>query len=153
MGDGLYVAGTVTVFNNIPWTVNKYYLTIDFVINGVTSSTALEQLVTVPYAFHAGTAGNGISSVADNGNGTITFTYVNGGTYTTPTLAGLTGPAGPAGPTGPQGAEGVGIDTLFVQNNNIQINLTNGSSYSFETHGCTQKPVLSRSCCRFAFTA
>jgi hypothetical protein len=133
MGDGLYVAGTVTIFNNIPWTVNKYYLTVDFVINGVTSSTAPEQLVTVPYAFHAGTAGNGISSVADNGNGSITFTYVNGSTYTTPVLSGLTGPPGPTGPAGPQGqagSEGVGIDTLFIQNNNIQINLTNGNTYS-----------------------
>jgi hypothetical protein len=106
MGDGLYVAGTVTIFNNIPWTVNKYYLTVDFVINGVTSSTAPEQLVTVPYAFHAGTAGNGISSVADNGNGSITFTYVNGSTYTTPVLSGLTGPTGPAGPAGVAGANG-----------------------------------------------
>jgi uncharacterized protein (TIGR02145 family) len=106
MGDGLYVAGTVTIFNNIPWTVNKYYLTVDFVINGVTSSTAPEQLVTVPYAFHAGTAGNGISSVADNGNGSITFTYVDGSTYTTPVLTGLTGPSGPAGPAGVPGPIG-----------------------------------------------
>jgi hypothetical protein len=107
MGDGLYVAGTVTIFNNIPWTVNKYYLTVDFVINGVTSSTAPEQLVTVPYAFHAGTAGNGISSVADNGNGSITFTYVDGSTYTSPVLTGLTGPQGPTGPAGQQGPQGI----------------------------------------------
>jgi hypothetical protein len=135
MGDGLYVAGTVTVFNNIPWTVNKYYLTIDFVINGVTSSTALEQLVTVPYAFHAGTAGNGISSVADNGNGTLTFTYVNGGTYTTPTLAGLTGPAGPTGPSGPagpQGANGLSAYELWVAQGNTGTvtDFLNQSSYN-----------------------
>jgi hypothetical protein len=104
MGDGLYVAGTVSIFNNIPWTVNKYYLTIDFVINGVTSSTAPEQLVTVPYAFHAGTAGNGIASVSDNGNGSLTFTYVDGSSYTTPILTGLAGAPGPTGPAGPSGA-------------------------------------------------
>jgi hypothetical protein len=135
MGDGLYVAGTVTVFNNIPWTVNKYYLTIDFVINGVTSSTALEQLVTVPYAFHSGTAGNGISSVADNGNGTLTFTYVNGGTYTTPTLSGLTGPAGPtgsSGPAGPQGANGLSAYELWVAQGNTGTvtDFLNQSSYN-----------------------
>jgi hypothetical protein len=113
MGDGLYVAGTVTIFNNIPWTVNKYYLTVDFVINGVTSSTAPEQLVTVPYAFHAGTAGNGISSVADNGNGSITFTYVDGSTYTSPVLTGLTGPQGPTGPAGPQGSAGANGQSAY----------------------------------------
>jgi hypothetical protein len=68
MGDGLYVAGTVTIFNNIPWTVNKYYLTVDFVIGGITSSTAPEQLVTVPYAFHAGTAGTSLDSWSKMGN-------------------------------------------------------------------------------------
>jgi hypothetical protein len=132
MGDGLYVAGTVTVFNNIPWTVNKYYLTIDFVINGVTSSTALEQLVTVPYAFHAGTAGNGISSVADNGNGTLTFTYANGGTYTTPALAGLTGPQGPTGSAGPQGANGLSAYELWVAQGNTGTvtDFLNQSSYN-----------------------
>jgi hypothetical protein len=116
MGDGLYVAGPITNFNQIVWATGKYYLVVDFNINGTISSTAPEQLVTVPYAFYAGKAGNGMTSVADNGNGTLTFTYANGSTYTTPTLSGIQGPAGvtgsvgPAGPTGatgPQGPQGI----------------------------------------------
>jgi hypothetical protein len=94
MGDGIYTAGTITNFNQIDWGTGKYYLVVDFNINGTISSTAPEQLVTVPYSFYAGNAGNGIQSVTDNGNGSMTFTYLNGSTYTTPVLSGLTGPAG-----------------------------------------------------------
>ena len=106
MGDGLYTAGPITNFNLINWGVGKYYLVVDFDINGTISSTAPEQLVTVPYSFYAGNAGNGMTAVADNGNGTLTFTYANGATYTTPTLSGIQGPAGPVGPSGPSGASG-----------------------------------------------
>ena len=106
MGDGLYTAGPITNFNQINWGVGKYYLVVDFDINGTISSTAPEQLVTVPYSFYAGKAGNGMTSVSDNGNGTLTFTYANGATYTTPTLSGIQGPAGPVGPSGPSGASG-----------------------------------------------
>ena len=106
MGDGLYTAGPITNFNQIDWGVGKYYLVVDFDINGTISSTAPEQLVTVPYSFYAGKAGNGMTAVADNGNGTLTFTYENGATYTTPTLVGIQGPAGPVGPSGPSGASG-----------------------------------------------
>jgi hypothetical protein len=106
MGDGLYTAGPITNFNQIDWGVGKYYLVVDFDINGTISSTAPEQLVTVPYSFFAGKAGNGMTAVADNGNGTLTFMYANGATYTTPTLAGIQGPAGPVGPSGASGATG-----------------------------------------------
>jgi hypothetical protein len=106
MGDGLYVAGPITNFNQINWETGKYYLVVDFNINGTISSTAPEQLVTVPYSFYAGKAGNGMTAVADNGNGTLTFTYANGQTYITPTLSGMQGQVGPAGPAGIQGPQG-----------------------------------------------
>ena len=128
IGDGLYLAGPVSNFNQIPWETGKYYLVVEFNTNGTISATAPEQLVTVPYSFYSGNSGSGISTISDNGNGTLTFTYNNGSTYTTPTLSGLTGPAGN---TGPQGAQGVGIETIDVVNNNLQIELTNGNSYSF----------------------
>jgi hypothetical protein len=136
MGDGLYTAGPITNFNQINWGVGKYYLVVDFVINGTTSSTAPEQLVTVPYSFYAGNAGNGMTSVIDNGDGTLTFTYANGATYTTPTLAGIqgaVGPAGPVGPPGPQGQQGViGTDGLNALINTITepagANCTNGGT-------------------------
>jgi hypothetical protein len=107
MGDGLYTAGPITNFNQINWGVGKYYLVVDFVINGTTSSTAPEQLVTVPYSFYSGKSGNGMTAVADNGNGTLTFSYENGATYTTPVLAGITGPQGPIGLTGATGPQGI----------------------------------------------
>jgi hypothetical protein len=107
MGDGVYTAGTITNFNQINWSVGKYYLVVDFNINGTISSTAPEQLVTVPYSFYSGNAGNGMTGVSDNGNGTLTFTYANGSTYTTPTLSGIQGPTGATGPQGPAGAQGI----------------------------------------------
>ena len=110
MGDGLYTAGSITNFNQINCGVGKYYLVVDFNITGTISSTAPEQLVTVPYSYFAGKAGNGMTAVADNGNGTLTFTYANGQTYITPVLAGITGAQGPiglTGPTGPTGAQGI----------------------------------------------
>ena len=94
MGDGVYMAGPVTNFNSIDWGVGKYYLVVDFDINGTISSTAPEQLITVPYSFYAGKAGNGLESVVDNGDGTLTFNYANGTSYTTSQLTGLQGTSG-----------------------------------------------------------
>jgi hypothetical protein len=68
MGDGLYVAGPITNFNQINWATGKYYLVVDFDINGTISSTAPEQLVTVPYSFYSGKAGNGVDHVSETGD-------------------------------------------------------------------------------------
>jgi hypothetical protein len=106
IGDGVYLQGPITNFNQINWGTGKYYLVVDFDINGTIISTAPEQLVTVPYSYYAGKAGNGMTAVADNGNGTLTFIYANGQTYITPTLTGMQGPIGPAGPQGSQGVAG-----------------------------------------------
>ena len=103
IGAGDYVDGSISNLNDINWGVGKYFLVVDFVINGDTSSTASEQLVTVPYSFYAGKSGNGISAIADNGDGTLTFVYLDGTTYITPILSGLQGPIGPAGPAGSSG--------------------------------------------------
>jgi len=110
IGDGAYVAGSILNLNDINWGVGKYFLVVDFVINGDTSSTASEQLVTVPYSFYSGKAGNGISAITDNGDGTLTFVYLDGTTYITPILSGIQGPTGPiglTGPAGPTGAQGI----------------------------------------------
>jgi hypothetical protein len=62
-----------------------------------------------------GRDGKGIISTVNNGNGTFTFNYTDGSSFTTGNLtgpqgptgpAGATGPAGPAGPQGPVGATG-----------------------------------------------
>ena len=91
IGDGVYLQGPITNFNQINWGTGKYYLIVDFDINGTISSTAPEQLVTVPYSFYSGKAGNGLTSVSDNGDGSLTFTYANGTTYITPILTSLQG--------------------------------------------------------------
>jgi hypothetical protein len=135
MGDGLYVAGPITNFNLINWGSGKYYLVVDFNINGTISSTAPEQLVTVPYSFYSGKAGNGMTAVADNGNGTLTFTYTNGSTYTTPTLSGIQGPTGatgPVGPVGPTGATGQSAYELWLAQGNT------GTAQNFLTSSAYQ---------------
>jgi hypothetical protein len=38
MGDGLYTAGPITNFNQINWGVGKYYLVVDFNINGTVTN-------------------------------------------------------------------------------------------------------------------
>ena len=57
-----------------------------------------------------GAVGNGIASVALNADYTLTLTFTNGASYTTPTpirgATGATGPQGPQGDTGPTGPTG-----------------------------------------------
>ena len=55
----------------------------------------------------SGTSGNGITSTLDNNDGTLTYNYTDGTTFTTSSLTGPAGPTGPAGgPVGPQGPPG-----------------------------------------------
>lgn len=129
IGDGVYMQGPITNFNQINWGTGKYYLIVDFDINGSMISTAPEQLVTVPYSYYAGKAGNGMTAVADNGNGTLTFTYANGQTYITPTLTGMLGPIGPAGPQGPAGSPGI-AGTNGINGSNGQNSLVKTSAES-----------------------
>ena len=53
-----------------------------------------------------GTAGVGIQSIVDNGNGTLTVKLTDGTTYTTDNLTGPRGPKGDTGATGATGATG-----------------------------------------------
>jgi hypothetical protein len=128
IGDGLYLAGPITNFNQINWASGKYYLVVEFDINGTISATAPEQLVTVPYAFYAGKAGNGVSTITSNGNQTLTITYDNGTTYTTQALAGFQGPQGPAGPQGSTGQSA--YDLWLAQGNTGTVDdFLNASAY------------------------
>ena len=62
-----------------------------------------------------GLDGNGIASTVDNGDGTFTFTYDDGTTFTT---SDLTGPQGAQGPSGSNGANGASAyDIWLVQGN------------------------------------
>lgn len=86
IGSGVNLSGTLADIGLIDWGVDDYYLEILIDDNGISGGTTYisvgtSQLISVPYALYAETAGNG-------------------GT------AGPTGPAGPIGPTGPTGLTG-----------------------------------------------
>lgn len=72
-----------------------------------------------------GATGVGITSTVNNGNGTYTFNYSDGSSFTT---ANLTGPAGATGPQGPQGVPSVGIpQTLSQLGNTVTLSDGGGS--------------------------
>lgn len=58
----------------------------------------------------AGADGVGITNTIDNGNGTFTFEYSDGSSFTTSDLTGPQGPQGEVGPEGPQGPAGTGLN-------------------------------------------
>ena len=119
VGAGNVVSGD---FTNIDWGNDSYYIKNEIDPTGGTNYTitGTSQLLSVPYALHAktsdspipgpqgppGSDGNGIASTTDNGDGTFTFTYDDGSTFTTSDLTGSQGPAGPSGSQGPPGPQG-----------------------------------------------
>jgi hypothetical protein len=69
-----------------------------------------------------GKDGKGIVATLDNGNGTFTFTYTDGTSFTTSNLT---------GPIGPQGATGVGIvSTVDNGNGTFTLNYSDGTSFT-----------------------
>jgi hypothetical protein len=113
IGQGTQV-GSIA-FSGINWGAGKHFLKVEIDKNAGSNFVTMsnQQLLSVPYALYADkstystTSGNGIVSVSDNGNGTLTFTYFDGSTYTTPVLTGLQGPQGIQGPAGQNGTNGV----------------------------------------------
>ncbi len=103
-----------STFSNINWGAGLHFLKVEIDKRGGTNYVTMsnQQLLSVPYALYsdkstyATSAGNGITSVSDNGNGSLTFTYTDGSTYTTPILTGLQGPQGIQGSTGAAGTNG-----------------------------------------------
>ena len=82
---------------SLNWGEEKKFLKVEFDLkkNDDYSMVAFEQLMAVPYAFYAlnskysETSGSEIDGVTDNNDGTLTFNFSNGNTYTTTTLSGL----------------------------------------------------------------
>lgn len=145
IGGGTVVSGT---FSTIDWSTGTYFVKTETDITGGTNYTiaGTSELLSVPYALYAenagvagpqgpiGATGNGISSTVDNGDGTYTFNYTDGSSFTTSDLTGPQGPAGvdgldgPMGPQGPAGTNGLdgatgpagpvaGADTQIIFNN------------------------------------
>lgn len=84
-----------------------------------------------------GVAGNGIVSTVNNLNGTYTFNYSDGTSFTTTSLIGpqgstgpqgIQGPQGPQGNTGSQGPQGVGIANAVVTNGNLILTRTDNAT-------------------------
>lgn len=112
-----------TLFEDIAWDDSEYFLRVSVKKNpeAVFVPMSFEKLWSVPYALYSGTsssseysdsseyanlAGNGLTGVTDNGDGTLTFEYFNGSSFTTGVLNGLEGPQGEMGPAGADGQDG-----------------------------------------------
>tara|TARA_B110000285_G_scaffold231004_1_gene298670 strand:+ start:332 stop:1660 length:1329 start_codon:yes stop_codon:yes gene_type:complete len=135
IGQGL-VQGTQS-FNMIDWGSGYHFLKVEVDKTGGTDYVEMsnQQLWSVPYALYSGyssssgyadssayadIAGNGLTGVADNGDGTLTFTYYDGSTYTTTVLSGLggVGPQGPAGADGQDGQDGLSAYEIWISQGN-----------------------------------
>ena len=135
IGQGL-VQGTQS-FNMIDWGSGYHFLKVEVDKTGGTNYVEMstQQLWSVPYALYSGyssssgyadsaayadIAGNGLTGVSDNGDGTLTFTYYDGSTYTTTVLSGLggVGPQGPAGADWQDGQDGLSAYEIWLAQGN-----------------------------------
>ncbi len=92
VGDGTPESGD---FATVPWGTTQLILKTAVSTDNGSNFIEMGQtpLLAVPYALFAATgnegpAGNGIESVTDNGDGTITFNFTDGSSFTTPNLTG-----------------------------------------------------------------
>ena len=119
------------LFETINWGGGSHFLRVDVDKNaGINfESMSYQKLWSVPYALYSeqsnssnysdssdysSVAGNGITGVTDNGDGTLTFTYFDGSSYTTPVLSGLGG----VGPQGPAGTDGLSAYEVWLSQGN-----------------------------------
>jgi uncharacterized protein (TIGR02145 family) len=122
IGTGTPTSNSPGLFNQIDWSLGDPHLRVSITLTQYNSTvSSYQKLWSVPYALYADQAnssnystnsgnadssdyatqaGNGITGVTDNGDGTLTFTYLDGSSYTTAVLNGLTGSQGPAGVNG-----------------------------------------------------
>lgn len=131
IGTGTPTSNSPGLFNQIDWSLGDPYLRVNITLIQYNSTvTSYQKLWSVPYALYSGysnssqyadtsnyasQAGNGITGVTDNGNGTLTFTYLDGSSYTTGPLTGLggVGPQGPQGVQGPAGQNGTNGQSAY----------------------------------------
>jgi hypothetical protein len=125
IGTGTPTSNSPGLFNQIDWSLGDPHLRVSITLTQYNSTvSSYQKLWSVPYSLYAGhantadfatnsahadssdyadMAGNGITGVTDNGDGTLTFTYYDGSSFTTPVLTGLMGAQGPQGPAGANG--------------------------------------------------
>ena len=107
LGDGAIESGD---FSTIDWANGPYFLEIAVDENGGTNYAALgtQQLISVPYALYAKTAGNGPQGAQGEQGLSAYEVWLSLGNTGTETdfINSLTGPAGADGTTGPPGTPG-----------------------------------------------
>jgi hypothetical protein len=111
IGQGQYQGGIFGNLEEIPWGQTQLYLRVELDAKGGSQFLlmSLQPLMSVPYAFHslyAEEAGNGIASIENNAEGSLTFFFKDGSRYTTGILEGLPGPQGEKGEQGDRGPQG-----------------------------------------------
>jgi hypothetical protein len=140
IGTGTPTSNSPGLFNQIDWSLGDPHLRVSITLTQYNSTvSSYQKLWSVPYALYADQAnssnystnsghadssdyadlaGNGITGVTDNGDGTLTFNYLDGSSYITPVLTGLMGTPGPLGPQGPAGANGQSAYDLWLAQGN-----------------------------------
>jgi len=128
IGTGERIGGSAFSFDQILWNADAKFLEVALDKEGLCAdfkNFSSQQFTAVPFALFAanagnagpqgiqgekgdiGTAGNGIASTLENNNGTLTFIFDDGKTFTTSDLRGSQGPVGLKGETGPKGDIGL----------------------------------------------
>lgn len=116
--------GTVLSADNFPaidWGTGLHFLKVEIAIDNDDNYTDMgtTQFWSVPYALYTEIAENGIESIFENGDGTVTFTYVNGYEFTLDSSE------------GPAGADGNGIaNTIDNGDGTITFEYDDGSTYT-----------------------
>lgn len=130
VGDGTPVLATIA---SIDWSNGPYFLEVSMDAAGGTNylSLGVSQLLSVPYALYAETAGSGTPGPT----GATGPTGADGVTGPTgapglPGDAGAQGPAGPTGATGPQGPTGTAVNAGPVFITPVQLTTTDNVGWT-----------------------
>ena len=138
VGGGSQITGD---FSTIPWGDENLLLNTELSTDGGTTFSQMGQapLLAVPYALYSasgdpGPQGNGIETVIDNGDGTLTFQFTDGSSYTTPNLAGPTLDDQPGNLIYHDSTGWVGTDAIKIAGKNVAIG-TNPAISRLLVHG------------------
>jgi hypothetical protein len=125
IGMGKHSGGELESFSEIDWGLGSHFLKVEIDSRGGRNyrSMGTQQFMSVPYALHAKTSdspglpgpkgedGIGIDEIIQNPNGSLTFNYSDGSSFTT---ASLTGPAGADGQDGNDGQDGASAYQVWL---------------------------------------
>ena len=111
IGHGTSIGGSYSSILKVKWGEYKHFLKVEIDLKGTGAYKLMgvQQMMAVPYAFHAlsssysETSGNGIDSVGNNIDGSLTFYFKDGGQLTTDTIIGAQGIPGIDGVKGVNG--------------------------------------------------